>query len=76
MATIIENEDRRVAGFIERLSTTNAGSQAPTRLMNRSLNTKPNCYFPGARRATRGWISSRPKCKSPPVLADRDQQKS
>jgi len=41
MATIIENEDRRVAGFIERLSTTNAGSQAPTRLMNRSLNTKP-----------------------------------
>jgi hypothetical protein len=45
MATIIENEDRRVAGFIERLSTTNAGSQAPTRLMNRSLNTNRTATF-------------------------------
>jgi len=34
-----------------------------------------NCHFPGVR-CTTGRISSRPKCKSPPVLADRDQQKS
>jgi hypothetical protein len=36
MATIVEDEDRRVAGFIERLSTTNTGSQAPTRLRDRA----------------------------------------